>query len=187
MKRSFFLVAASVLTFVTACSGSDDATTGSQKREYVDAIVVGLEKDSEGETDSFTSEESTCLAENLVEIIGVDAFVDANITPSELAENANAQMPEVSDDQHEELRAMLFDGDCVDLSSKIADSFSGSLGTGATEESVKCLADTIIKGEAMQNYMVDGLLGIDTSKAQTELTNVIMAAASDCGISGLGS
>jgi hypothetical protein len=95
-------------------------------------------------------------------------------------------MPPVNEDQREELRSMLFDGDCADLSEKIADSFSGSLGAGATEESIKCLADTIIEGEEMQSYIVDGLLGIDTSAAQEDLSGIVMSAATDCGIDGLG-
>jgi hypothetical protein len=119
-------------------------------------------------------------------VIGVDAFVEEEITTTDLAENEDIQMPPVNEDQREELRSMLFDGDCADLSEKIADSFSGSLGAGATEESIKCLADTIIEGEEMQSYIVDGLLGIDTSAAQEDLSGIVMSAATDCGIDGLG-
>jgi hypothetical protein len=170
---------------IAACGGgSDSSGSEDKKQEYIEAITAGLENDADG-TASFTTDESTCIAERLVDVIGVDAFVEEEITTTDLAENEDIQMPPVNEDQREELRSMLFDGDCADLSEKIADSFSGSLGAGATEESIKCLADTIIEGEEMQSYIVDGLLGIDTSAAQEDLSGIVMSAASDCGIGGL--
>jgi|LauGreDrversion4_2_1035121.scaffolds.fasta_scaffold495730_2 hypothetical protein len=173
---------------IAACGGgSDSSGSDIAKQEYIDAITAGLENDGSEDTQSFTTAESTCIAEEVVNVIGVDAFVEEQITPEDLAENTDVQMPPVTDAQHEALRKMLFEGDCVNISEKIAESFTGSLGAGATEEDIKCLADTIIEGEAMQNYMVDGLLGIDTSAAQAELSGVVMSAATDCGIDGLGS
>ena len=190
MKIARYASAFTLALVISACGGGSDNpvadSSGSEdkKQEYIDAITAGLENDADG-TASFTTDESTCIAERLVDVIGVDAFVEEEITTTDLAENEDIQMPPVNDDQREELRSMLFDGDCADLSEKIADSFSGSLGAGATEESIKCLADTIIEGEEMQSYIVDGLLGIDTSAAQEDLSGIVMSAASDCGIGGL--
>lgn len=191
MKIARYTSAFTLALVISACGGgsdnpvSDNSGSDNQKREYIEAITAGLETDGDGTT-SFTTEESSCIAERLVDVIGVDAFVEEGITPTDLAENEDIQMPPVDEDQREELRSMLFDGDCADLSEKIADSFSGSLGAGATEENIKCLADTIIEGEEMQSYIVDGLLGIDTSAAQEDLSGIVMSAASDCGIGGLG-
>ena len=191
MKIARYASAFTLALVISACGGGSDSSgfekwgSDEKKQEYIEAITAGLENDADG-TASFTTDESTCIAERLVGVIGVDAFVEEGITTTDLAENENIHMPPVNDDQREELRSMLFDGDCADLSEKIADSFSGSLGAGATEENIRCLADTIIEGEEMQSYMVDGLLGIDTSAAQEDLLGFVMSAASDCGIGGLG-
>ena len=181
MKSRSVFFAIAITSLLAACGGSSDDSSVSEK-EYVDALVSGLERDSNDGGTGFTSEENVCIAEGIVRIIGTKAFEDAGLTPDELAANDQATLPDVSDAKHEELRKLLFDGDCVDMVEAIASSFSGASSGVAGAEQITCLAEAVVGNEEMQSYIVDGLLGRDTTKVEADVSTIVQSAAADCGI-----
>ncbi len=186
MKSRKVLVPLIVVAALTACGGGGGgSSSGSAKDQaYVDALVNGLEKDANDGGTGFKHEENVCIAEGIVEIIGSKAFEDAGIQPSDLTDNTDTTLPDVSDAQHEDLRSLLFDGDCVDMTGTIADSFKGSVGSGTSSDQITCLAEAVVADEAMQNFIVDGLLGRDTTDSASSVSDIVQSAAADCGITG---
>ena len=185
MKARQVLVPVIAIVALAACGGSGGSSKGSAKDQaYVDALVAGLEKDATDGGTGFKHEENVCIAEGIVDIIGSKTFEDAGIQPSDLTDNTDTTLPEVTDAQHEDLRSLLFDGDCVDMTGTIADSFKGSVGSSTSSDQITCLAEAVVADESMQNFIVDGLLGRDTTDTPSSISDIVQSAAVDCGITG---
>ena len=181
MKSRIAVTTVTGVLLLTACGSGGSSTSGSDQK-YVDALVTGLQRDSSQGGTGFTDSENVCIAEGVVRIIGVKAFEDAGISPDDLAKSDQTKLPDVSDAKHEELRALLFDGDCVDMVSTIAATFKSAASSVADDTKVNCLAKAVVNDESMQNYIVDGLLGRDTTAVETEISTLVQTAATDCGI-----
>jgi hypothetical protein len=69
------------LCFVAAC-GDDDDSSSSKSDTYVDAISTSLNKAQEGP--SFTNTEAKCIAQGIVDSVGVKALEDADVTADKL-------------------------------------------------------------------------------------------------------
>lgn len=111
MRQILVGVSASLLLFLVACGDSEDSggdgggdgggqsadeeresttttdgdAAGSTADEYVETLSSGM---SAGEGATFDQETAACLATGIVDLIGVDALIEADVSPDELA---NAQ------------------------------------------------------------------------------------------------
>lgn len=183
MQFKFLIIISAATGLLFACSSGEESDGPSPERQaYVDAFVAGLENESSDSGQTLSKAENTCIAEGLVDVVGVDALKEAGLTPENIADNTNTELPAVSDEQREQLRELLFDSGCVDMAKAIAGSFQGSLGVGATDDQINCLAETLMENEEMQGFMVDGLLGQENEASAAALSGILMSTAAECGI-----
>ena len=183
MKLRNVIIISVATGLLFACSSGDENDGSSPERQaYVDAFIDGLENESSDSGQTLSKAENTCIAEGLVDVVGVSALKEAGLTPENIADNTNAELPEVSDKQREELRELLFESGCVDMAKAIAGSFQGTLGAGTTDDQINCLAETLVENKDMQGFMVDGLLGQEDEASATALSGILMSTATECGI-----
>ncbi|MBM3674477.1 MAG: hypothetical protein FJW88_05895 [Actinobacteria bacterium] len=99
------------LFLLAACSSSDGSDAETQK--YVDAMMVSVDTSDF----PFTRTEARCLAEQMVDTVGVDTLEEAGITPEDI-ENDDSELSDLdlSRDEAAELADVIFDGDCINPS-----------------------------------------------------------------------
>ena len=90
------------LCFLAACGDDDDSSSSSKSDTYVDAISTSLTKDQEGP--SFTGTEAKCIAQGIVDSVGVKALEDADVTADKLGSaedlaSLNVDVPSAAQDK----------------------------------------------------------------------------------------
>lgn len=189
--RSLLLLPAALL--LVACGGGDgegggsDAGSGkssgegssSEAKPYVDAMVSSLQ---EGESLDIPEEDARCVAEGMIDVIGIDQ-VKAAGTPEEFsAGGGTMDMSTVDLDrsQGEEIYSKF--GSCgIDLRDMMLEEMAQGGEIPAEQQS--CMEDAITD-ENLQNFfvgaMVDGEAAL-TDESSSELMSGLMA----CAMSGL--
>jgi hypothetical protein len=87
---------------VAAGCGDGDGSGGSSAGDYVDAIT-----DSFGEEAGLNDEAKRCVAEAYVEVIGVEDFKDAGVSPQDIRDDPDASPEEMGLELDEEQVAEL--------------------------------------------------------------------------------
>ncbi len=127
MRRTLLslLALATPVALLAACGDDDDSGDGgglsAEEQEHVDAWVVNLTESEDGLT--VPEGDAGCMARAIVEGIGTEPFVDADVTPEDIADGrspgelvGDGVIPE------EDARAVLADWDgCTDLGRLLAD------------------------------------------------------------------
>ena len=140
MRRTLLLLLAlaAPAALLAAC-GDDDDSGGGDEDAYRAAWVTNLTDSEDGL--QVEREDAECMAQALVDELGTEAFVDADVTPEEVAEGdspgellGDGVIPE------EDARAVL-DGwdDCTDVGRLLAEGAQEDFGLDA--DGVTCLAE----------------------------------------------
>jgi hypothetical protein len=163
-----------VLLLMSGC-GSDAAKDSQTERgeEYVDALVTASGLTDE-EVPNNLQEDFRCVMEGWIDIIGLDALDEADVTPEEFAEAedfATAGL-EVSDDQARDAVDAFFG--CTDLVELYVLSES-------TEEERDCARNALEDQEGeLRETMKEDLLGRTDTDLSTAVDDVLIA---ECDIS----
>lgn len=191
MRR--FLGLSLVAVFVLAACGSSGgggSASSDKGQEYVDAIMKNYDK-SEGASDVFSRSQAECIAEGMVDAVGVDKLESIG-TPDEVANGDNPFQSlgkEMTAKQADEVVAVLTDGRCFDFKDLVVKQAKQD-DTGAFDKlndtQVECFFGKLLDNKAFKQAMADSILGRDTSddafsKAFSDQSEVF-AILSDCNI-----
>ncbi len=192
---------------LAACGGDDDnkksvgaETDGDAEKdsgssgddglrdEYVAAIAESMQADDA----PFDDEQATCLAEGMVDAMGVDTIQDAGVTPEDIAtDDTDSQFEAVakdlSEDQAVEIVDVIFGGECFSFGEMLA-SQMGSDGPEISDEQATCIGDAFAKNEAFKAAFVDTLLtGEDNPEVDNALSDIFsIFAECEVDLTGLG-
>jgi hypothetical protein len=156
VRRSIPLLITIALA-TAACGGGDG---DGKKAEYVDAIAATFTND---ESLSVSDDDAACLAEDMVDVIGVDRLEDAGVEPAEIAaDEDNEEFQKVAEQLSEaeanELVDVIFDGDCVDFGAIMAESILADASGDISDEQATCIGDAFADNEAFKGAFAQSLL-----------------------------
>ena len=157
MRRITALMVVGVIV-VAACGSSG----GGASKPYVDSLVAS--KDAFGGKAKFdvTDAEKRCLAQGMIDAIGVDALTKAGLTPANVGDAGAFKKvgPKLTRGQAEAVAAAIFDKGCVDMTTVL----SKQLGAGSpfaklSKAKATCLFDAMFKLKVFRDSIVDSILG----------------------------
>lgn len=163
---------------LTACGGGDGSSGGASSDEepYVEALMSTFEQD---ETLPLDENQVRCLAEGVVDVIGVDGFEEAGVTPADIEGGATLDSIETfTDEQATKFLDLLFEGECFDFNKLLADAFMEQGGGAMTEEQASCMADQFTKDDGFKDLFAAGLTGnedVDPTAAMSNIFDVLSA------------
>lgn len=194
MKRS--LAAVPLILLLAACGGGgdgDDAepttteasadtttATGADAEAYVDAFVTKAESRPDAALDPTELE---CAATGVVDILGVDAFVAADLTPEDIATRAEgdslADDLEVTDEQATRMAGVMFE--CVDFGAYFVEQFSASPDApNIPEDKLRCIGNGLEEDPGFRDLAAQSFLD-PTVKVEPDET-ALAGIFDDCGV-----
>ncbi|MFZ4719215.1 MAG: hypothetical protein ACOYMR_07305 [Ilumatobacteraceae bacterium] len=183
-KVTTMVATAALLLGLGAC-GSDskggDAATGevtAEEQPYVDAMVKSIQADG---TAPFTGDQASCLAKGMVNIIGVDEFEKAGITPENIGDGSDKVLGELPVQKTDDLVKLVFDGDCFSFGTLMADQLTKDTSLPIEKDKAECLGNAMGKSDAFRKAFVASLTGDTSTDPFGEVD--IFKMFSDCGVS----
>lgn len=160
------LVAVGVIVRLT--KNDDGGSTGAKGesqtpagKEYVDAIVAGGLADN---TAGFTTDEVRCMAENVVDDVGVDALQGAGITPDSVLAAGDIDVSAfVTQAQAEQMADDI--AACIDFRRMVTDEAVGS-DVPFTDEQMACIGDEIGASALIREMFVQSFMGSEMQPSQ---------------------
>lgn len=143
MKKTAAVLCAAVLT-LSACGNDDD----DKARENIRTAVLEEDAGLTGGTKP-TEEQADCIADGMVDDVGVETLQEYELLNDELEINSDANPTDMEAEDADAL-AEVFVG-CIDVDELFAAQF-GSSGQELTEEQQQCITDAID-----EQAMIDGL------------------------------
>lgn len=159
------LVAGGVIYRVT--KNGDDSSAGSGEsqtpagQEYVDAMVEGATADN---VSGFSADELRCMAESVVDEVGVAALQGAGITPDVVRTQGDINTSGVVTQAQAEAIADTV-ADCIDFSRAVSDAMAGS-DVKFTQEQANCIGDKIGASDFIRESFVQNFMGSTTPPSQ---------------------
>lgn len=168
MKKSFAVSAALGAVLVLASCGSDDAETAAKNLRSEIAANSTVAAAGVGE------EEADCVADGMVERIGVDQLRDYDILTRDLKVNQGIENVEMSNADADAL-ADVFVG-CLDVEALFAKQLAaGSTAAALTADQQECVAETVDE-DVVKGILRSGFKG-DKDGAYAALQEQMMECA----------
>jgi hypothetical protein len=164
------------LLSLAACGGDDggaEASSGADEAAYVDAIAATADETT------FPGEQGRCVAQALVDAVGVDELSDA-VTPEEIRNNPDASFDEFGIEIGEDDAQALYDGitGCTDVRQALIGSLTAE--QGLSPEAQQCLAQAF-DDALLRDAIVATLTGGDDAIEQDpELMGRFTQAMTPC-------
>jgi hypothetical protein len=190
MRRFIGLSVIAVLV-LAACgsSGGGGSASSGKGQEYVDAMMKNYDKNGKGS--GFTRAQAKCVAEGMVDAVGVDKLESVG-TPDDLASGGNPFQTigkKMTPAQADEVVGVLTDGRCFDFKALVVKQAKGDTsGTFAklTGTQIECFFGELLDNKAFKQAMADSILGRDSSsdafnKAFSD-QSAVFKLLSDCKI-----
>jgi len=169
------LLAVGVVVFVATRSGDSPtaASATDEGRAYVDAMVDGTASSAGG----FSTDEVRCMAEEVVDEVGVDALQRAGISPATVRAAGDIDVTGLLT----EAEATTLAGrvaDCIDWGEMVAAALDGQE-LGITAEQAHCIGDRIGDSDLIRDVFAQGFMGSGTG-ASPETARALGAEVVTC-------
>lgn len=168
-----------VLVLVSACGGDDGGSSSSGSDDYANAIATALSKE---EGTPFTADELKCLAKGMIDVMGTDMFVEANLSPSDIATSDTIDLPDPTDEEMTKLVDLFINGDCVDMPRLMADAMQEQSGGNLTDDQANCLGEAMVASDGFGEAFTSGITGTASGDAGASMEADIMDAIASCDI-----
>lgn len=145
---------------------------------YVESMTVALRK---SETIGFpiTPDVAECAASTWVDVLGVDALIDAGLEPDDLIDKDIAEEIQSLTDRSSATELVEAVVDCgFDIDTTIIGGIADE--AGLTDEQAECFADALPEGFAVEVLAVSFAEGSDGLEADPDLKATIQLAAAGC-------
>jgi hypothetical protein len=165
--RRWTTAAATAVFLLAGCSSSSGVTGGGSAgghdsqtvkgKAYVDAMMADF---SSGEQ-SLTTAQAQCMADKMVDVVGVSSLEKAGVTPADITNNTLVFGSFTPTDQQAE---SMLDGvfTCVDFGKVFADEIVGASGNSVPIDKLQCVSNAITTDSQFRTYMKQTLIGLDT-------------------------
>ena len=172
-------VAVAISMVGVACGGDDPMSSGSEEKAYSEALAVALAAESDF---PFDEKQTLCIAERVVDVMGVQMFVDAGVSAEDVTAAGEFDFPELTDEQTAGLAEIFVDGDCVDMGALMADQMMEQSEGALTEDQAACIGDGMAKSDAFNDAFAAGIAGQEDPEADAAIESEILALIVDCDI-----
>jgi len=160
MTRRLTMIGICAALLFAACSSSSSGSASSgEGKKYVDAMLA--DKSNNDLTKDLSSAQAKCLAQGLVNIVGVDTLKKAGVTPSDFAgDGADSKLKgKISKDQAGQVADLILKDKCFDfvavLSKQTSDSAFGKL----SKDKQRCFYQKMFSLPAVRDALVAELTG----------------------------
>jgi hypothetical protein len=160
MKR--WLVAAGIVAVavVSGCGGGG----GSEDTEAAYAAAIGESmRASAGDEFPVSESEARCVGDGFVNIVGVETFEDAGISPDDIRQDPDRDLDELIADptpeQADDLVDVIFE--CVDIGAVFAAGFEASAAEDDVQipqDKVECIAQNFERNERLRDLFATSIL-----------------------------
>lgn len=172
MKRTVLAVALSSILLVSACAG------GGEDQEAKDNIAASL-MDQQSEADMMTLEQkdADCIAEDMVDGIGVDQLTEYGFLKKDGSVNDELGDLTMSQEDAETMADSMFE--CTDAMEEVQKQLETSL--GKQDPAVKKCFDEALTEDVVRGMLVATFTGDQDSEAAQKLVAPIMECATQGG------
>jgi hypothetical protein len=186
--RLFAAVGAAVVILaavvvVIATRGSDNSTKDSQTvkgKQYVAAIMASAD------TQTFKAGETKCIAEGAVDVIGVETFQKAGVTPESMTNSSESKLLsgfKPTEAQANALVDMMFK--CVDFGTMFADAM-GATAVSIPADKLRCVGDQLEVNKAFRASLISSMLDAQTTStdpaAGGDLESAMLEILTKCAV-----
>ena len=186
MKNSttarFGAAVAAIALMGAACGGDDSGSSGAdnvEKKAYSEALAVALGSDADF---PFDEKETLCISEGIVDVMGLQMFVDAGVSAEDITADAEFDFPDLTDEQNTDLVNVFLDGECVDMGQMMADTMMEQSDGALTEEQASCIGDGIASSEGFGQALTAEITGADSTEADAAMEDEILGLIMECDI-----
>lgn len=186
MKNSttarFGAAVAAIALMGAACGGDDSGSSGAdnaEKKAYSEALAVALGSEADF---PFDEKETLCISEGIVDVMGLQMFVDAGVSAEDITSDAEFDFPDLTDEQNTDLVNVFLDGECVDMGQMMADTMMEQSDGALTEEQASCIGDGIASSEGFGQALTAEITGADSTEADAAMEDEILGLIMECDI-----
>ena len=172
MRRSLTLLASLSLAVVLVACGSSSSSSSGKGQQYVDAMMKSYDNSSGSTKNVFTRSQAECVAQGVVDAVGVDTLEKAGISPDDLAKSSGSPFNTIGKDlttqQAKDVVSVITDGKCfnfTDLVMKAATKSNNTAFGKLGETKTRCLFDKLLANSAFKQAMADSILGKSSSSS----------------------
>jgi hypothetical protein len=182
MQRWLAITALLVVGALAGCGGGSEA--GSEEDAYAAAISDSLMESSADDEVQPTEAEAECIGQGVVNVVGVETFQEAGVTPDTIRDD-DAELDELLGDPSQEQADGLVDVifECVDLGAMLTAGLQASAtedGVEIAPEKLECIGDNFERSERLRELFATALLegnDPDFNEGGTDLLGEILG---DC-------
>lgn len=177
MKRRLALLAASLLV-LAACGGDE----GASRDDYVDAATDALADAGDDENVTFDDDDAECLAEAVVDAIGVDELNDAGISADDFVEvDALEELDvDIDDDVVDAMTDAVQDCE-INFANSLAEEITGQFGEGVlSDEALECVGTEIGASQELAEVFAESLITGNASGGEAAGFEAAQAAFGEC-------
>ena len=165
-----------------ACGGGDSGSSGAdnaEKTAYSEALAVALGSDVNF---PFDEKETLCIAQGVVDVMGLQMFLDAGVSAEDITADAEFDFPDLTDEQNTDLVNVFLDGECVDMGQLMADAMMEQSAGALTEEQASCIGDGIASSEGFGQVLTAEITGADSTEAEAAMEDEFLGLIMECDI-----
>jgi hypothetical protein len=178
-KFPIFIVS---IGLVVACSGDDQK--GSEDSNIRDPIVAALAAvlATNNEETGFSSSEAMCVASGFVDSLGIDFFLDNEISPEDIDSNDPFEGIDLNQEQATAMADMLFSGECFDIVDVFAREIFADEPGVLDGDQIRCFVSELLDSPGFREAFVASMTG-DNSEDPFESIEDIFSIFLECDIS----
>ena len=159
--RKFLMFIVSI-GLVAACGGDDQG--GSNESDVKEPVVAALAAYLMSDWGmNVSSSEATCVASGVVDSLGIDFFLDNEISPEDINGDGPFGGVDLDEEQATAMVDVLWGGECLDLVDVIAGQIvvddSGTL----DDDKIRCFVSKMLESPGFKEAMVSSVTGDDSA------------------------
>ena len=170
MRRSLSFIVFAVVTAISfsACGSDGNASSTSEGKQYVDALVKGY--DASNAKDVFTRPQAVCISTHVVDAVGIDGLKKSGVSPAELAGKGSFRLlgSKLSGAASQRLGNVFVSDECFQLVDVLLKSGAGGTFTRVPKAKVRCIFATLASPSAARQAFANSILGRPGADAQVK-------------------
>lgn len=152
-------------------AGDDEEAGDGSEADYVEALMANLLEDGDS---PITEDEGECIAEGVVEEIGVDTLQEEGVTPEAFAEDGPGALGGTMSDDQADAMADIFLG-CLESPGAF---FAAAFGA-TDDESVACIEDNLDEDD-LRAFIAQAMLAEEGEDMPDEMMTIFTDLAEAC-------
>lgn len=170
MRRSLLFVVSlvSAVALLSACGSDGKASSTSEGKQYVDALVKGY--DASNAKDVFTRPQAVCISTHVVDAVGMDALKKSGVSPTELAGKGSFRLlgSKLSGAASQRLGNVFVNDECFQLVDVLLKSGAGGTFSRVPKAKVRCIFATLASPSKARQAFANSILGRPGADAEVK-------------------